>query len=110
MTANDFIGGFSLSVQEILDLTKEDEITKWYKLLDEKRAKEHHEVILEDDEIKKVNESLSLSPSSLLSPIHSPTLSPFFSLSLSLYISLSLFPPPLCLSLSTQQTLGMLFS
>ena len=60
MTANDFIGGFSMSVQEILDLTKEDPITKWYKLLDEKRAKEHHEVILAEDEVKKVSQSVSL--------------------------------------------------
>ena len=54
MTANDFIGGFSLSVKEILDLSKEEPATKWYKLLDEKRAKEHNEIILADDEVKKV--------------------------------------------------------
>ena len=54
MTANDFIGGFSLAVKEILELTKEEPVTKWYKLLDEKRAKEHSEVILADDEVKKV--------------------------------------------------------
>lgn len=54
MTANDFIGGFSLKVKDILDLSKEEPVTKWYKLLDEKRAKEHNEVILADDEVKKV--------------------------------------------------------
>lgn len=54
MTANDFIGGFSLKVKDILDLSKEEPVTKWYKLLDEKRAKEHNEVILADDEVKKL--------------------------------------------------------
>ena len=55
MTANDFIGGFSLNVKDIMDLTKEEPVTKWYKLLDEKRAKEHSEAILADDEVKKVS-------------------------------------------------------
>ena len=61
MTANDFIGGFSLGVKEILDLTKEEPATKWYKLLDEKRSKEHSEVILADDEVKKVRLILYIS-------------------------------------------------
>ena len=54
MTANDFIGGFSLGVKEIMEMSKEEPATKWYKLLDEKRAKEHNEAILADDEVKKV--------------------------------------------------------
>ena len=61
MTANDFIGGFSLKVKDIMDLSREEPVTKWYKLLDEKRAKEHNEVILADDEVKKVRKIVIIS-------------------------------------------------
>ena len=44
-----------MTVQEIIDLTREEPVTKWYKLLDDKRSKEHHEVILAEEEVKKVN-------------------------------------------------------
>ena len=54
MTANDFIGGFSLGMKEILDISKEEPATKWYNVLDKKREKEHNEVILANDEVKKV--------------------------------------------------------
>ena len=57
MTANDFIGGFSLGMKEILDISKEELATKWYNVLDKKREKEHNEVILANDEVKKVQET-----------------------------------------------------
>ena len=54
LTANDFVGGLSMRVGEILDATKEKPYTSWYKLLDEKRTKESNERILADDEAIKV--------------------------------------------------------
>ena len=54
LTANDFVGGFALRIQEIIELTKMEPHTSWYKLLDDKRAKQHHERILADDEATKV--------------------------------------------------------
>lgn len=54
LTANDFIGGLSMRVGEILDLTKEKPFSSWYKLLDEKRTKGGNERILADDEAVKV--------------------------------------------------------
>ncbi len=55
LTANDFVGGLSMRVGEILDNTKEKPFTSWYKLLDDKRTKESHERILADDEAIKVS-------------------------------------------------------
>lgn len=54
LTANDFIGGLSIRVGEILDFTKEKPFSSWYKLLDEKRTKSSNERILADDEAVKV--------------------------------------------------------
>lgn len=54
LTANDFIGGLSMRVGEILDYTKEKPFSSWYKLLDEKRTKGGNERILADDEAVKV--------------------------------------------------------
>ena len=56
LTANDFIGGLSMRVGEILDFTKEKPFSSWYKLLDEKRTKAGNERILADDEAVKVRE------------------------------------------------------
>ncbi len=53
-TANDYIGGFALKIDEIIELTKMEPHMSWYKLLDEKRAKTNHERILADDEATKV--------------------------------------------------------
>ncbi len=53
-TANDYIGGFALKIDEIIELTKMEPHVSWYKLLDEKRAKTNHERILADDEATKV--------------------------------------------------------
>ena len=57
LTANDYIGGLSLKVEEILELTKEKPFTSWFKLLDEKRAKTQHERIIADEEASKVREN-----------------------------------------------------
>ena len=55
-TANDFIGGFSISVGEILQTTERKE--HWYKLLDEKQTKERYERVLEDAEVQQVQGTL----------------------------------------------------
>lgn len=54
LTANDFVGGFAMRVQDIIDLTKMEADSSWYKLLDEKRAKVNYERVLADDEASKV--------------------------------------------------------
>ena len=54
LTANDFIGGLSMRVGELLDLTKEKPFSSWYKLLDDKRSKTNHERIIADEEAAKV--------------------------------------------------------
>ncbi|XP_064406888.1 protein kinase C alpha type-like [Halichondria panicea] len=55
-TANDYVGGFALKIDEIIELTKMEPHMSWYKLLDEKRAKTNHERILADDEATKLIE------------------------------------------------------
>ena len=49
LTANDYIGGMSMKVGEILDLTKEKPFTSWFKLMDEKLSKFTYERIIVDD-------------------------------------------------------------
>lgn len=53
-TANDYIGGFAVKIDEIIELTKLEPHESWYKLLDEKRAKTQYEKILADSEACKV--------------------------------------------------------
>nr|CAA73553.1 Serine/Threonine protein kinase [Suberites domuncula] len=55
-TANDYVGGFALRIGEIIELTKMEPHSSWYKLLDEKRSKTHHERILADEEATKLIE------------------------------------------------------
>lgn len=56
LTSNDYIGGFSLPVSEIILATQEEPLQAWYKLLDEKQTYLRYERILEDDEAQKVRE------------------------------------------------------
>ncbi len=56
LTTNDFIGGLSMKVGEVLDFTKERPLSSWFKLLDEKRTKTANERLLADDEAVKVRE------------------------------------------------------
>lgn len=54
-TANDFIGGFSIRVGEIVQSCQEVEsLESWYKLLDEKQMKTKFERILADEDAQKV--------------------------------------------------------
>ena len=53
--ANDFVGGLSLRVGDVLDLTKEASFHSWFKLLDNKLCKHTHErIIVDDKEAEKV--------------------------------------------------------
>lgn len=55
VTANDFVGGFSIPVGEILDAGKGGNwMEHWYKLLDEKRTREHYERVIADEEAQLV--------------------------------------------------------
>lgn len=55
-TANDFIGGFSMRVGEIVKSCQEVEsFESWYKLLDEKQMKTKFERILADEDAQKVS-------------------------------------------------------
>ncbi len=52
-TANDFIGGFSITVREIIE---RGEIEKhWYKLLDEKSTRLRYEKIVVGEEAQQVS-------------------------------------------------------
>ena len=54
-TANDFVGGFSMRVGEIIESCREVEsIESWFKLLDEKQMKGHYERILAEEDAQKV--------------------------------------------------------
>lgn len=54
-TANDFVGGFSVRVGELLEQTKDKtRMEHWYKLLDQKRSAEHFERIIADEDAQKV--------------------------------------------------------
>ena len=55
ITRNDFIGGFSMTIRDVLESTKEGRMESWYKLLDEKRFKEAFERIIADEEAFKVS-------------------------------------------------------
>ncbi len=55
LTANDYIGGMSMKVGEILDFTKENPFSSWFKLIDEKLSKVTYErIIVDDKEAEKV--------------------------------------------------------
>lgn len=51
-TANDFIGGFSVGVREIIE--SGEILKRWYKLLDEKSTRARYEVIVAQEEAQKV--------------------------------------------------------
>ena len=55
ITRNDFIGGFSVAIRDVLDSTKEGRMESWYKLLDEKRTKVAFERIIANEEAIKVS-------------------------------------------------------
>lgn len=56
-TANDFVGGFSMRVGEIVESCREVEsVESWFKLLDEKRMKGHYERILAEEDAQKVDQ------------------------------------------------------
>jgi len=58
LTTNTYIGGMSMRVEEILELTKKKPYSCWFKLLNEKLAKFTSERILDDDkEAEKVRNS-----------------------------------------------------
>ena len=55
ITPNDYVGGMSMKVAEILDLTKKTSFTSWFKLMDEKVSKLTNErIIMDDKEVTKV--------------------------------------------------------
>lgn len=56
ITRNDFIGGFSVAIRDVLDSTKEGRMESWYKLLDEKRTKVAFERIIANEEAVKLIE------------------------------------------------------
>ncbi len=51
-TANDFIGGFSVSVREIIESGELD--SRWYKLLDEKSTRVRYQKIVANEEAQEV--------------------------------------------------------
>ena len=59
LTANDFIGGMSMNVGELLKFSKEAPFSSWFKLLDEKLSKHTSErIIVDDTEAEKVREAV----------------------------------------------------
>jgi len=61
LTANDYIGGMSMKIGEILGLTKEKPFTSWFKLMDEKISKFTNErIIVDDKEVEQVRREKKL--------------------------------------------------
>jgi len=52
ITPNEFIGGMSMKVGDVLELTKDETVTSWFKLLNEKLSKFTDERLVVDENEK----------------------------------------------------------